>query len=156
VRKVYRQKGMDLKRNLEVWQLDLSAREFSKLIKQVDVASVEETAQTYVIRYQSAERRLILPSAELTKATIILSKQDLHTIEQTILIEQASETREFRFTEASYEQLTVSEVSPAVFEPERELLGNNVELKQETMPQRSLSPLASRRCPSHRQRLNWR
>jgi DNA-directed RNA polymerase specialized sigma24 family protein len=127
-RKVYRQKGMDLKRNLEVWQLDLSAREFSTLIKQVDVASVEETAQTYVIRYQSAERRSILPSTELTKATITLSKQDLHTIEQTILIEQASETREFRFTEASYEQLTVSEVSPSVFEPERELLGNNVEL----------------------------
>jgi RNA polymerase sigma factor (sigma-70 family) len=126
-RKVYRQKGGDLKRNLDVWQLDLSAREFSTLIKQVDVAKVEETAQTYVIRYQSAELRLILPSAELTKATITLSKQDLHTIEQTLLIEQASETREFRLSETSYEQHTVSEVSPSVFEPERELFGSNGE-----------------------------
>jgi DNA-directed RNA polymerase specialized sigma24 family protein len=129
-RKVYRQKIGDLKRKLEVWQLDLSAREFSTLIKQVDAATVEERGQTYVINYQSAERRLILPSAELTKATITLSKQDLHTIEQTLVIEQASETREFRLTEASYEQHTVSEVSPSVFEPELELLGNNVELKR--------------------------
>jgi len=144
MRNVYREKSGDLKRNLDVWQLDLSARVFSTLIRQVALATVEETAQTYVIRYhQSGERYLILPSAELTKATITLSKQDLHTIEQTLLIEHASETREFRLVEASYEQLTVSEVSPAVFEPERELLESSVEPRrreESTIPSSTPGP----------------
>jgi DNA-directed RNA polymerase specialized sigma24 family protein len=129
-RKIYRPKGADAPRSLEVWQLELSARDFSALIKQVDVATVEETAQTYVIKYQPAGRHLILPPAELTKASITLSKHDLHPIEQTLQIQQSDETREFRFGEASYEQFPASEVSPSVFEPERELLGNDGELRR--------------------------
>jgi RNA polymerase sigma factor (sigma-70 family) len=129
-RKVYRQKGADETRSLEVWRLELSAKGFSALTKQVDVATVEETARTYVITYRPATRHSILPSAELTKASITLSKHDLHTIEQTLLIQQSNETREFRFSEASYEQFQASEVSPSVFEPEREFIGNNGELKR--------------------------
>jgi DNA-directed RNA polymerase specialized sigma24 family protein len=129
-RKVYRQKGADSTRNLEIWQLELSAKDFSALIRQVDAATVEETAQTYVIRYQPAGRHSILSSAELTKASITLSKHDLHTIEQTLLIQLSNETREFRFIEGSYDQLQASEVAPAVFEPERELLGSSGELRR--------------------------
>jgi DNA-directed RNA polymerase specialized sigma24 family protein len=128
-RKVYRQKGADAPRSLEVWQLELSAKDFSALIKQADVATVEETAQNYVIRYQPVVRHSILPSAELTKASITLSKHDLHTIEQTLLIQQLDGTREFRFSEASYEQRPASEVSPSVFEPERELLAEDGKLR---------------------------
>jgi RNA polymerase sigma factor (sigma-70 family) len=129
-RKVYQQKGADKTHSLWAWRLELSAKEFSALIKRGDAATLEETARTYVITCQPATRHSILPSAELTKVSITLSKHDLHTIEQTLLIQQANEMREFRFSEVSYEQLPASEVSPSVFEPERELLGNNEELKR--------------------------
>ncbi|MBO0798905.1 MAG: hypothetical protein J2P31_08775, partial [Blastocatellia bacterium] len=104
-RKIDRLKGAYGPGGLEVWQLEFSAQDFSALVKQVDVATVEETAQTYVISYQPAGRQLILPPAELTKASITLNKRDLHTIEQTLQIQQTNETREFRFSETSYQQI---------------------------------------------------
>jgi RNA polymerase sigma factor (sigma-70 family) len=129
-RKVYRRKGTDETRNLEAWRLELSAKGFSALIEQVNVATVEESAQTYVIRYRPAGQHPILSSAELTNASITLSKHDLHTVEQTLLIQQLNETREFRFSEASYEQPPAGEVSRSVFDPEPELLLSNGELKR--------------------------
>src|SRR5262249_10911058 len=116
--------------NPEIWQFELSAKEFSTLIKEASIATVEETAQTYVIRYQPATESLVMPTAELTKGSITLSKHDLHTIEQTLLIRQASETSEFRFSESSYEQLPLDQVSPSVFEPERELVASSGEIRR--------------------------
>jgi RNA polymerase sigma factor (sigma-70 family) len=108
-----------------VWQFDLSAKDFSTLIKNNDAATIEETAQIYVIEYQPSAQRFVLPAAELIRAAITLSKHDLHTVEQTLLIRQANETREFRFVERSYEQLSTSGVPPGAFELEPELVGSS-------------------------------
>jgi hypothetical protein len=108
-----------------VWQFDLSAREFSTLIKHNDAATIEETAQNYVIEYQPSAPSLVLPAAELIRAAITLSKHDLHTVEQTLLIRLADETREFRYTERSYEQLSTSGVPAGAFELEPELVGGS-------------------------------
>ena len=109
----------------EVWRLDLSAREFTTLIKHTDAANMEETDQAYIIRYRHSAPNSIWPAAELIKASITLSKHDLHPVEQTFLIRGRGETREFRFSEASYERLPVNRVSPDIFVPEPELIGSN-------------------------------
>ncbi len=108
----------------DIWQLDLSAKEFTALIKNPDTATIEETARSYVIRYQLPAPGPTRAMAELISAVITLSKHDLYPLGQTLLIRQADETREFHFNEASYEQLPVIRVSPDRFEPEPELLGD--------------------------------
>jgi RNA polymerase sigma factor (sigma-70 family) len=108
----------------DIWQLDLSAKEFTALIKNPDTATIEETARSYVIKYQLPVPGPARAMAELISAVITLSKHDLYPLGQTLLIRQADETREFRFSEASYEQLPVIRVSPDKFEPEPELLGD--------------------------------
>jgi hypothetical protein len=117
-------------RNLEAWQLDPSARDFTALIERVEVARVEEKGTSYVLTYQS-DRAESEPG--LLKATLVLSKADLHAVEQTLLVRVAednppstirhSQFREYRFMETSFERRPTSAVAPAVFELEPELLG---------------------------------
>jgi len=102
----------------DVWQLELSAREFNQLISNTHSASVTERASTYVISYTSGN-----PSG-LIKATLVLSRNDLHPIEQTLQLALTGEVREYRFTEASFERHSPNTVAPAVFEPEKELLND--------------------------------
>jgi RNA polymerase sigma factor (sigma-70 family) len=109
----------------DVWQLDLSAKEFTALIKHTNAATIKETASTYVIRYQLAAPGPAQAMARLISAAITLSKNGLYPIEQTLVVQQANETREFRFRERSYKQLPVISVSPDKFEPEPELTGSN-------------------------------
>jgi RNA polymerase sigma factor (sigma-70 family) len=110
----------------DVWQIDLSAKEFAALIK-TDAATIEETKSTYVITYQphaSNSTQSITARAELINAAITLSKPDLYPVAQTLLVRQGSEIREFGFKEASYEQLPVIRVSPDKFELESEFINN--------------------------------
>jgi RNA polymerase sigma factor (sigma-70 family) len=109
----------------DVWQIDLSAKEFAALIKDSDAATIVETARTYVIRYQPVVSSHAQAMAQLISAVITLSKKDLYPIEQTLVVRQANETREFQLKERSYQQLPVSRVSPDKFEPEPELIGSN-------------------------------
>lgn len=104
----------------DVWQLSPSAKDFNALIGHSDRASVEVRPASYVISYANTEDD---GNAQgLVKATLVLSSADLHAIEQTLVIRQGSEVREFRFMEASFERHAPSTVAPAVFEPDRELL----------------------------------
>ena len=82
-------------------------------------------------------------SATLVKATLVLSKSDLHPIEQTLVVRQANEIREYKFTEIEFEQKTASSVSPTVFDPEPELLSSTkLETPNSKLETTSLSPLA--------------
>ncbi len=137
-------------RNLEdVWQTDLAAKDFTALISNAQNAHVQETANTYVIGYDatgsvstasgsdraaSAQSAQSVKSADssatsavktqpatLFKATLTLSKADLHAIEQTLTLQQGNDIREFRMMEISFERRPPSTVAPAVFEPEPEL-----------------------------------
>jgi hypothetical protein len=109
-----------------VWHLNLSAQEFADLIGGVQTA-IQELSNQYVIIYSS---RRDASSDGLVNAALTLSRSDLHAIEQTFLIRQGSETREYRFVETSFERHTPATVAPSVFEPEVELLGKESDKKK--------------------------
>jgi RNA polymerase sigma factor (sigma-70 family) len=103
----------------DVWQLSPSAKEFKSLVGSVNAAQVEEQGSSYVISYA----REAGSTSTLVRAVLVLSRSDLHVTEETLLVQQDNEVREYHFTEASFERRPPSAVAPSVFEPEMELLG---------------------------------
>jgi RNA polymerase sigma factor (sigma-70 family) len=100
--------------NLEdVWQLELSAKEFNTLIAGAADVHLDERSTSYVI---SVENARAIGASLLLKATLTLSRLDLHPIEQTLLVKRGEEIREYRFVEV--ERLSQKGVDPSVFEPE--------------------------------------
>src|SRR5207245_1631485 len=83
---------------------------------------VEERPNQYVVRYAAKADG---NSYALVKATLVLNRIDLHPVEQTLLIKQGNETREFRFVEAAFERWSPSAINPATFEPDPELLSSS-------------------------------
>ncbi len=125
-------------RNSEVWQLNPSAKDFSSLIGGSENAQVEETANAYVISY--SQQQAELSGARPIKATLTLSKSDLHATELTVLIQgksgpgstgeaQRNAAIEFRFVENRFERRPIDAVAPALFEPDAELLSSIVPTK---------------------------
>jgi hypothetical protein len=108
----------------DIWQLQPSAQSFAVLIEQPALAEVEDRSATYVLRY---EKGRTIGASQLLKATLTLSKSDLHPIEQTLLVMRGDVLREFRFVEASLELLPSKDVAPSVFEIEPELTGGAAE-----------------------------
>jgi len=106
----------------DIWQLELSAKEFSGLIAGSFSAQVEQSANAYVITNGTSRT---IGASRLLKATLKLNRKDLHPIEQALLIERGGELHEYRFIEASFEQLSQKDVAPNVFEVEPELLSEN-------------------------------
>ncbi len=134
------------------WQQDLTARDFSALVGAAVNANVEEQGNSYVITYESASRRddvttaqgfspgsptqnineprrgdrsSAVTGASLLRATLTLSRSDLHPIEQTLVVRQGNESREYRFVETSFERRPTSAVAPSVFEPDPVLLSSS-------------------------------
>jgi RNA polymerase sigma factor (sigma-70 family) len=108
-------------RNHEFWQLDLTAREYGELIGSAETAVVREVAGTYVIEYNSGNT-----GTGLLQATLTFRKADLHSVAQTLIIDDGSETFEYRFEELSFEQPHLQSVNPATFEPDAELVSKNL------------------------------
>src|SRR6266404_2349852 len=97
----------------DIWQLELSAKEFSGLIADgANAAQVEESAGNYIITNSTSR---MIGASRLLKATLKLNRVDLHPIEQTLLIERGGEVHEYRFVEASFERVPQKDVAPAVF-----------------------------------------
>lgn len=104
--------------NLEdVWQLEPSAQTFIDLIVEPAVVRVEERSTTYVLIYDKVRA---VGASLLLKATLTLNKSDLHAIEQTLLVQRGTESREYRFVVASDELIPKN---PTAFEIEPELIG---------------------------------
>lgn len=103
-----------------VWQQFVSAKDFASLIGDAGHALVEESADVYVIRYanQGGEAN----TRGLVRAALVIRRNDLHAIEQTLTISNGKEQREYRLTETAFERRAASVVEPSVFEPEPELL----------------------------------
>jgi RNA polymerase sigma factor (sigma-70 family) len=104
----------------DAWQLSVSAKEFIALLGQTTDAQVETRANDYLITYTLHAGG---KGVGITRATIILSRDDLHAIEEAFTLQSGGETRQFRFVETSYEWKPASVVAPAVFEPNVELTG---------------------------------
>jgi len=126
---------LDLER---VWWLDPSAASFMELIGLSEPSRVVEKPTDYVIEYQRSEA-----NEGLFKATLVLSKVDLHATELTLIAQQQPFTRdeqnvnrqwtEFRFVETSFERRALSAVAPSVFEPDPELLSSRTKDEAESM-----------------------
>jgi len=104
-----------------IWQLDLSAKQFSSLTSNsgnTTLLSVNEQPTTYLITYAGDAGRL----QGVIKATLTLSRSDLHAVGQKLFIKRGDEVREYRFTEASLEGRAPDAVAPSVFQPESQLL----------------------------------
>jgi RNA polymerase sigma factor (sigma-70 family) len=106
----------------EIWQLELSAKEFSQLIAGEVQPQVEESTDSYLITYGTGRT---IGASHLLKATMKLSRAGLHPIEQALLIERGGEVREYRFVETGFERLPQKDVAPTVFQVEPELLSEN-------------------------------
>ncbi|HEY6242466.1 MAG TPA: hypothetical protein VIX17_00890 [Pyrinomonadaceae bacterium] len=149
--------------NSNVWQLSPSAKDFSDLLGQIAaVPQLTEQGDTYVISVQSAPSA---KSVDVVRATLTLSKADLHATELTLVVAAApgdsnangqsaignQQWREFRFLEASFERRAPSTVAPAVFEPEPELLGEAATGRRSetaTLSPSSTLPLAASPIPA--------
>lgn len=105
------------------WQLSVSAQEFIEILASTEQAVLEERTNDYLITYASNDNKGI------TKAAIVLSKDDLHAIEQTFTLINNGEARDYRFVETSFEWKPASSVAPAVFEPNVELTGDKAETR---------------------------
>lgn len=103
----------------DAWQTEPSAKDFTALIRRADLARVEELPVGYVISYTGAPAD---SDYGLVKARLTLARGDLRPVAQTLVVRLTeSETREFRFIEASFEKQPVKSVAPAIFDPEPEL-----------------------------------
>jgi DNA-directed RNA polymerase specialized sigma24 family protein len=103
----------------DVWQLEPSAKQFVALIGGVDHAQIEEKADSFALIFvESANGN----SHALLNASLVLSRNDLRAIEETLLVRRGNETREFRFIETSFEKRLSSAVGPELFVPELQLV----------------------------------
>jgi DNA-directed RNA polymerase specialized sigma24 family protein len=102
----------------DVWQLEPSAKEFTRLIGNTQSARLEQLSSSYVISYTSGS------GSGLIKATLVISRDDLRAVEQILRIAIGGEEREYRFTEASFERHSLDTVAPSVFDAEPELLSS--------------------------------
>ncbi len=111
-----------------VWQLSPSAKEFSSLIGSAEQARVEDGPTSYVISYERPYEVHGADSANqgLVKATLTLSRNDLRAVDETLLVQQGAELREYRFAEASFERHRPATVAPGVFEPDPVLLSEGM------------------------------
>jgi RNA polymerase sigma factor (sigma-70 family) len=108
----------------DIWQLESSAQAFSSLIAEPAVADVEERSTTYVLNYK---KERTIGASRLLKATLTLSKSDLHPIGQTLLVQRGGELREYRFVDASFEFVPIKAVPAAAFDIEPEPTGGTGE-----------------------------
>jgi hypothetical protein len=138
-----------------VWQQDVSAKDFAQIIGNVQAARVEELASTYLITYVGNESSA---GNGLVRASLVISKADLHASEMTIVIHEREanwQLVEYHFTEASFERHSPSTVAPSVFEPEPDLLSERMKdeggrMKEATSPPSPLplSPLSLAASPA--------
>jgi len=110
-------------RSLELWQLEPSARDYGQMIGPADAARISEDPEAYVVSYTGPQAA---GDSTLLQATLTLRKSDLHPVEQTLIVQRGSETREYRFVEASFERPPVGAVAPTIFEPDPELISEKM------------------------------
>ena len=131
------------------WQQDLTARDFSALARGSGVLHMEGSVAGYLLTYQ---RNSPDDTDGLTRATLMLSRSDLHATEQTLVVRHGSEERTYHYLETSFERRPVNAVAPAVFDPDPVLIGTDTETGRrgdaETVPGSpslpvSVSPLAA-------------
>lgn len=103
----------------EIWRLDPSAKSFSSLVTLPDKLEVEELQGQYRLTYEAAQADTV---KGLLRATLVLDKTSLEARYQSLVVREAGEEREYRFTDAERQRVPARAVTRALFEPEPELL----------------------------------
>ena len=119
----------------ELWRLQPSAREYATLLHHPQLARVAETADSYVIAYDTSNAGT--PSERLLYASLTLTKSDLHPIAQTFVVNDGRETYEYRLQEVSIDRPEIRSVSPAVFELEAEFVSARPAVKATSKTERA-------------------
>jgi RNA polymerase sigma factor (sigma-70 family) len=105
----------------DAWQLSLSAKEFTAMLNGAKDSQVEVRDNDYVISYDAKSVPPAVAVSTITLATIVLSKDDLHAVEQTFTLRNGDETRDYRMVETGYDWKPLNKVAPSSFEPNVEL-----------------------------------
>ena len=108
-----------------LWQAKLTPQSYRAFIGDPKTARVEERDRTYAISYDGVQ---MIGATRLLKATLVLSRSELHAIELTLSVQRGDELLEYRFVETKFELLSAKTVNPTVFEIESELTGGAGEL----------------------------
>jgi RNA polymerase sigma factor (sigma-70 family) len=125
----------------DAWQISASAQDFKSLIASLDKAQVETLPNAYRITYTSGSTEDSDQFVGIVRAAITLNRDDLHVIEQSFVLHQNGETREYHITETSYDWKPSNTVAPAVFEPNIELIGGQVQTRMVgSVPDLSVPP----------------
>jgi len=125
-----------------IWRLDLTARAFVGLIGQAEQVVVEERPRVYVIRYERGKDE---NEPGLARATLTISKDKLHCVDQALTARRNGEWREYHFFEETRREHAANEINPQLFEPEPELLSaritrENIALNVAPAPMTSAAP----------------
>ncbi|HKV42917.1 MAG TPA: sigma-70 family RNA polymerase sigma factor, partial [Blastocatellia bacterium] len=116
-----------------LWELDLSAKDFSAVMDQAGAATgtaMDEKATSYVISYQNKSDQSAgqnsgpnpAPNAgDVLGATIRLNKADLHTVEETLRVRAGDQTVEYTFSEKEFDSVAPDRTPPSVFQIDPDL-----------------------------------
>lgn len=108
--------------NLELWQLEPSARDYAEIVARADTSLVTESPGAYMISYAGMRAG----AGNVLKAELTLRRSDLHAVDLSLIIRVGAETHEYRFVEASFERPPFHAVAPAAFEPDPNLLAEKL------------------------------
>jgi len=103
--------------------VDISAGEFTALIRDPAMAEVEETASTHIVTYRRDRTAPGSTASPLVKTWLVLNKSNLRPIERGFVVTRNNEEREYRLSETSFDRYSMSASFAAVFQPDAELLG---------------------------------
>lgn len=128
-----------------IWYDEPTADTFRRIVGESKPLNVEELASTYLISYTPGEPNDI----QVVKASLVLAKADLHVTEMTLIVNEGDSPSfpaamvEYHFTESSFERHSPSTVSQSIFEPEPELLSNDVGRVRRASPITTSAPLTA-------------
>lgn len=98
------------------WRLELSAASFASLIGEPKAAHVEKGRNTYFVNYDRAKPAADASIPVVIKAILTLDKSSLHAVEEKLIVQEGTVTRELRINEGNLLRLPASAVDPRVFD----------------------------------------
>ncbi|HWR34585.1 MAG TPA: sigma-70 family RNA polymerase sigma factor [Clostridia bacterium] len=126
--------------SVPMWDLVPAAEVFRKLADGGGKLKAEENDREVVLRYQNA--RPVQDGPRLVNASLTLRRSGLHAVEQSFVIEQENDSREYRLVETGYTRQPDADTDPSVFEPEPRLFFPAVRL-QPALPSPLFAPVTT-------------
>ncbi|HVJ06957.1 MAG TPA: hypothetical protein VM554_01095 [Acidisarcina sp.] len=101
----------------DVWQITPSAKQFQDLIAPDQPSAIQQASDRYSITYRHPAN----DGGRLVEATLVLRRNDLHPVEEDLVLRSDGAVHHVRLIESSYERIARSSVQKDVFAPDKEL-----------------------------------